>query len=156
MENKYMWAAVIAIMSGLIISTSKLRTQEAEAVVYAVDCLPSGADIQGADAQLRPYYHIRHTPREGGSCYFRFPKTDVECMSPMEARYRGTSATKPSYASHSGKACYFDTKYQGFINTLRRQPPAGRTEYGGQATSKTWSDVKTNLESAGARLDQVQ
>lgn len=144
--------AVLAVFAAVVFQATQAQTVRERG--YAVACLPSGGDLSGADQMLRAYHDIAHTPQEGGRCYFRFPKQDVQCMHPRQAYGRGL-ASNPGYPSHSGQACYFPStaRYREFIDALKARPPVSKSYYGGNVR-RTWREVADELEAGGAELDR--
>lgn len=147
MKNRLITIGFLFVFSIVVMFMYNTHTETPRAD-YAVACLPLGRDMDGSDQMLRDYYHIAHTPAEGGRCYFRFPKDEVVLMNPRQAQFirNNHSASgnwELSYPSSSGRLCFFKNKkkYEDLVNLLRQKPPVSRNQYGGQEF-RSWTQVR--------------
>jgi hypothetical protein len=150
MKNRLITIGFLFTFSVVVMFMYNTHTQE-DLNLYAVACLPEGREKYGQDQKLKDYYHIAHTPREGGRCYFRFPASDVVIMNPRQAQFiqnnqSPTGTWELTYPSSSGRTCFFKNKekYQGLIEMLRRQPPVNHETYGARVFND-WTQVKSYL-----------
>jgi hypothetical protein len=147
MAKKVHFVAIIACLVGstVFILHNRYPLNAADIIQpgdFLSACLEQGTDTSGSDIRLRPYYHIAHTPREGGRCYFHFPPAQVRCLNPRQAQLLGFN-TAVSYSGPHGTQCYFtDTqKYERLINLLKQRPPISRAIYGARVF-RTWEEIR--------------
>lgn len=179
--NKGIFTAIVAV--SLIGFVAYLKTAEYGAG-YKVYCLAKGSDIGGEDQLLKECrdkglsdiaclegntkgYHIAHTPREGGRCYFLFERRgDIVCAGTRLSKtdrwraqvkrffFATITDDTPLYGTHSGMTCYFlNPEHKKLINDLkygesgtkkRKGPPPSYKGYGG-GKLRSWELVRKAL-----------
>ncbi len=151
MKNQLLTIISLFVLSMVIIHSHKVRSEIR--AQYAVACIEAGyeTDVPGENQLLQGYYHISHTPQEGGRCYFKFPKGQAKCMSQRQAQaMQEKYAQDVTYSSESGATCYLKDKelYGDLVSKLKKKPSISRTQYGTTApVYKSWAEVLQYLES---------